>query len=125
MIITQTITLEEITCGGCGIVFAMPKDILEDKQRNAGSFYCPNGCRRGWLETDADRLRKQLAAKEVELRQSKCETLSARRQRDEEAAAKALVERKLSRVHKGVCPCCKRSFQNLQRHMATKHPEAK
>jgi hypothetical protein len=22
-----------------------------------------------------------------------------------------------------VCPCCNRSFQNLRRHMATKHPE--
>jgi hypothetical protein len=22
-----------------------------------------------------------------------------------------------------VCPCCQRSFQNLSRHMKTKHPE--
>jgi hypothetical protein len=28
----------------------------------------------------------------------------------------------LERVGNGVCPCCTRSFTNLRRHMATKHP---
>lgn len=32
-------------------------------------------------------------------------------------------DRKLKRIHNGVCPCCNRSFVNLQRHMKTKHPE--
>lgn len=27
-----------------------------------------------------------------------------------------------TRVKNGVCPCCNRSFQNLKRHMNTKHP---
>lgn len=29
----------------------------------------------------------------------------------------------IDRVGKGVCPCCKRSFTNLRRHMTTKHPD--
>ena len=33
------------------------------------------------------------------------------------------AEKQLKRVHNGVCPCCNRSFQNLQKHMKTKHPE--
>ena len=33
------------------------------------------------------------------------------------------AERELQRVEHGVCPCCKRSFSALARHMATKHPE--
>jgi hypothetical protein len=26
-------------------------------------------------------------------------------------------------VANGVCPCCNRTFQNLARHMAGKHPD--
>ena len=33
------------------------------------------------------------------------------------------IEKQLKRIHKGVCPCCNRSFTNLKRHMETKHPE--
>ena len=28
----------------------------------------------------------------------------------------------IERTGNGVCPCCKRSFTNLRRHMNTKHP---
>jgi DNA repair exonuclease SbcCD ATPase subunit len=28
-----------------------------------------------------------------------------------------------ARIKNGICPCCKRSFVQLARHMATKHPE--
>jgi hypothetical protein len=40
-----------------------------------------------------------------------------------EAAEHAKTARKLSRVSAGVCPCCNRTFQNVARHMKTKHPD--
>jgi len=37
--------------------------------------------------------------------------------------AKAALTRMTNRIAFGVCPCCHRHFDNLQRHIATKHPE--
>lgn len=36
---------------------------------------------------------------------------------------KGVVTRTRNRIANGVCPCCDRSFTNLQRHMASKHPD--
>jgi hypothetical protein len=66
---------------------------------------------------------EQLEAKERELRAVKCDILREQKLRTDERIAREKVERKLKRVHRGVCPCCKRTFQNIQRHMETKHPE--
>lgn len=41
------------------------------------------------------------------------------------AAAKGQMTKLRNRVSNGVCPCCNRTFQNLMRHMHTKHPEFK
>lgn len=38
------------------------------------------------------------------------------------SAAKGQVTKLKNRTAAGVCPCCTRSFENLKRHMATKHP---
>lgn len=38
------------------------------------------------------------------------------------AAAKGRVTRLKNRAAAGVCPCCNRTFQQLARHMAAKHP---
>ena len=42
-----------------------------------------------------------------------------------EAKAISAKRRIEKRIHAGVCPCCNRSFPNLQRHMAAKHPDGK
>lgn len=123
---TETVTLEKDTCGKCGGVFALNKSFTDHARANKGGYNCPY-CQTRWYwnESDADRLRKQLEARDRELRESKCETLRKQQLLDLEQQAREKAERKLRRVHNGVCPCCKRSFTNLQRHMATKHPNAK
>lgn len=37
------------------------------------------------------------------------------------AAQRGVTTRLKNRVANGVCPCCNRTFANLQRHMSTKH----
>lgn len=44
-------------------------------------------------------------------------------ERDQRQAAENERDRLKLRSKNGCCPCCKRNFQNLQRHMRTKHPE--
>ncbi len=117
-----TTQLKEMHCGTCGIPFAMPQDVYDNKQREGGNFYCPNGCCRGWSENEADRLRKKLAERERELTQAKSDTLRATLEKGEAEKARVEAERKLKRSNKGVCTCCNRSFINLARHMKTKHP---
>jgi len=39
------------------------------------------------------------------------------------SAQKGVTTRIKNRVANGVCPCCKRSFTDLRRHMETKHPK--
>lgn len=125
MTIQQTLILEEITCGTCGILHAVPQNWIQERRKTAGDIHCPNGCRRSWRESEAQKLKRELEAKERELTAAKCETMRVNVLLEDEKRAKAKQDRKLKRVHKGVCPCCNRSFQNLRRHMETKHPEQK
>lgn len=116
--------LEELTCGSCGVVHAIPQGMYENCKREGGFWYCPNGHQRGWRE----------GAEKTKILQLEAELRSEQRRREaalvraNDATAKAVkAERALSR-HKtraknGVCPCCKRTFQQLARHMANKHPD--
>lgn len=109
---------EDVACCNCGILFAVPQSFyrvhLRDKKQ---TFYCPNG-HSNWYpgKTDAEKLREELAAE-------KLRTQAALSRENTERAAREKAERKLKRVSKGTCPCCRRSFANVRRHMLTKHPE--
>lgn len=112
--IGYTTELYTITCGECGTPFAMDATLYEKKRQEQATFYCPNGhCRRFIGKTDVEKLREQLA----EQGRKFCAELDLRLQRESELA------RLKKRVGNGTCPCCKRSFSNLHRHMKNKHPQ--
>lgn len=121
---TETVILEMHSCGKCGGVFALNKTFTDYSRECKGGFHCPY-CQEGWgwWESEAERLRKQLESKSRELVTAKCEALKEKQLRESAQIAREISERKLGRIKNGVCPCCKRSFQNLRRHMKTKHPE--
>jgi hypothetical protein len=92
-------------------------------KKGAESFFCINGHSQVYVgETEADKLRKQVdrLQKEKEWAEQAAKTA-----RQAEAIAKGKQKAHAERVKNGVCPCCTRSFTNLRRHMATKHPEFK
>jgi hypothetical protein len=103
---------ETCECYSCGVVFAMTKEhrrFFLDK-RDKATFYCPNGhpqCYTGM--SDKEKLEQERARHQ--------ETLA----RLNVAEAKRVQLEK--RIKRGVCPCCKRSFTALARHIKTKHPE--
>lgn len=117
--ISQQIELTVINCGHCGGTYALNERYRAHRAQVGGAWTCPY-CQGGWgyVEGENARLKRELEETETRLRSAKCEVLAERN-------LKERAERKLRRVNRGVCPCCKRSFQNLARHMATKHPEAK
>lgn len=112
---------EPITCGKCGVLFALEVDHVAALRKSGETFYCPNGHARAWTG-EMEKLRNELEA--------------ARRSRDEARAAHVVavgereraeraLKRVVRRVAKAVCPCCKRSFgeKKLAQHIAEKHPE--
>ena len=114
-------TLESMgPCWKCGISFAAPANYVKSRREDKGEFFCPNGHRAVYGKSVADELR-------AELEEEKRKREWAERGRDTARRAEAIAGGKLKalkeRVKNGVCPCCKRSFENLARHMKTKHPE--
>lgn len=129
--IVYTTTLTKTSCGVCNIPFAMPTSMYESVLETGNWFYCPNGHRIHYFETENDRLRKEV---ETARRQREWATARADRIRQEKeatdrslAATKGVVTKMRKRSGHGVCPVqgCKRHFKNLQDHMASEHPDFK
>jgi len=103
--------------------------MYEDRQELGGYWHCPNGHQRGFSEgrheresirRERDRLKQQLAQKDDEIAGAK-RRLEAEQNRS--AAYKGEATKVKNRAKAGVCPCCNRQFQNMARHMATKHAD--
>ena len=115
-------------CCECGVEVALPDNFEEHRRRDHRRWYCPNGHPQHFRgESDVERLMKQVEAETkkrqwAEQAQKRAEEAEAAALRKATAAKKKL-KAQTKRVANGVCPCCQRSFTNLRRHMATKHPE--
>ena len=124
--LTEKVTLVTEDCFRCGVVFAMPKEFREQRLRDKDTFYCPNGHGQCYTESEADRLKKQVARLRTEADQAwtayTAASDQARAAARSNAALKGVVTKQRRRAAAGVCPCCNRSFQALARHMASKHP---
>ena len=139
---TISTKLAGITCPSCGGVYAIAAEYKEEAQR-LGSFQkcwtCPY-CKteRGYGESAHSREKKRLEAELAAAKNSALVNAShaakAREQRDsalKEAehfrhsrdGVKGVLAKERKRVGNGICPCCNRSFSNLQRHMHTQHPD--
>lgn len=127
--IQHRLTLETVECPNCHVPFAFPDYWIRDLRKTGRSFYCPAGHSMSWTPgpTEADRLRNLLE----EANRSKTALIAENGRAWNEVAetekrlkkAAADAKRVEKRIHAGVCPCCNRTFVNLQRHMATKHKE--
>lgn len=124
-VLSMTVRLESTTCATCGVEFAMPEHLIKQRRNNKGSVYCPSGHVSSWHESEAERLKKKLEATERDLAFQKSQREAAEAQGQRYAGRALKAEGSLKRAKNGVCPCCKRSFTALRRHMKTKHPEWK
>jgi len=114
-------------CWVCGMPFAITEGFQYAAERKHLTFHCPNGCRLSFGESEADKLKKQLARERAKHDQTKARAEENWAAYEAEQRSKAAVSGHLTRVKKrvqnGVCPCCNRHFKDVQRHMASKHPE--
>lgn len=118
----------------CGFRHGVPRELYDyvKGQHNDGvkqlGIYCPLG--HSWVfsgKGEADRLREEnarlervAAARQESVRVARDERDRAERRR---AAAKGQLTKTRNRIANGVCPCCNRSFVNVERHMTTQHPD--
>ena len=116
------IYLEMETCCNCGIPFGITSDRMKVLRERGGDFYCTNGHSQRYTETDNMRLKKQLRNVNQQLEWSETNLQS---EKDSHRATRGVVTKIKKRTGNGECPCCNRSFQNLRRHMGTKHPDFK
>lgn len=109
----------EVTVCTCGVLFAMPKKLLDERRYDGANFYCPHGHSLSF-DGDQKRLKRQL-----ENERDRAARLSANLDQSEASrrAYKGQATKLKKRASAGVCPCCQRSFKELKRHMETKHPD--
>lgn len=118
------IVLEVLECCSCGAPFAFSQRLMNRQRESGGGHWCPVcGTNQGWGSS----YRTQLANTKAEL--SRAEERARRARQDAEYlersrnAYRGQVTRLKNRAAAGMCPCCNRHFTNLERHMATKHPD--
>jgi len=122
------------TCSGCGVHIVMMDGVYEALKQSSSTFYClwghaqhfPKGpTAEDTLRQERDRLKQETARlEERALAAERAEQAAlehAQFRQRQAAAARGQVTRLKNRAAAGLCPCCNRSFTNLQRHMATKH----
>jgi len=121
---TEEVTLITESCCNCGL-FAVPEDWQRQYVGTKNTFYCPNGHPQSYTGTSWKNQIAQLEADKTALQSrinSERETARlAQARADREAAKRKSIEK---RVAAGVCPYCKRSFQEsrLAKHIHAKHP---
>ena len=120
MEITSTTEIVVIQ-SGCGHVIYMPEVHYRARLRDHKTFWCTTcGCERHYPgQSDLERLEARLASKEDQLNTVRADRDRKEAQRRAEKAAKTKIK---NRIANGVCIHCNRSFDDLRRHMETKHP---
>lgn len=119
--LTYAGTLIVETCW-CGIRHAIPAELAREAHDNGTSVFCPVGHEWVVRETRAKKLEREL---EEQRRRTEAARDLLHAEERSHAATRGHLTRTKNRATAGVCPHpdCHRHFTNLERHVASKHPE--
>lgn len=124
-LLTQLVAVE---CSQCGLAFGLTVQYKQHRRDDHGTFYCPNGHTQyfpGKSDAEKERERADRLARQVERKDREIANLDedVRSARASLRATKGQLTKTKKRAANGVCPCCNRSFANVQRHVKGQHPE--
>ena len=100
----------------CGIALAIPDTLYSFAKSKPHDVYCPLGHVFVFRDTFKERYERERRSHEA------TRDLLAQEERSHRSTRGALTKAR-RRAAAGVCPCCKRSFQNVARHVAHMHPD--
>lgn len=113
----------------CGVTFAMDANLYAQRLDDGRAFYCPNGHAQHFSESREAELRRTRAqrdqaikARDLAQANERAERARANHEQKCRKAARTTLRKARERIAAGVCPCCTRTFQQLARHMKSKHP---
>lgn len=113
----------------CGVTFAMDANFYRERLEDGRNFYCPNGHPQHFAESRQAQLDRAIrernqARQERDVAQANERAERARANHEQKCrkAARTTLRKARERIAAGVCPCCTRTFQQLARHMKSKHP---
>ena len=120
MMVDVSQEFRHLQCSECAINYYFPEKWCKTAHEKKLGWKCPNGHGQVFggeteatkLRRERDRLAQRIAEKDDEIK-----SLEGRRR-----AAVGQITKIKNRVGHGVCPCCNRTFENLARHMTSKHP---
>lgn len=114
------------TCCRCEVRFWLSQSLYESAQalRERFEFYCPYGHSQHYVtgESEKDKLRRERDQLKQQIAQRDDEIAARDRQL---VAAKGQITKARNKAAAGQCPCCRRTFANMARHMAHMHPDFK
>jgi hypothetical protein len=111
----------------CSIEHAIPAELDRQARETGHQIFCPLG--HSWVirENEAVVERRKRQRLEQENARLTEEAAEAQREKDkaERARMRAVADLKRHKIRAaaGTCPCCKRTFSDMARHMKTKHPD--
>jgi len=110
---TETLT---VTHCWCGIAVGVPENLYRYANRHKGKeIYCPLGHTFVFTDTFEEKFEREQRAHRA------TRDLLAAEERSH-VATRGHLTRARKRAKAGLCPCCKRHFENVERHVKTKHP---
>lgn len=115
-------------CCNCGTPFAITKEFHKIVRNSHEIFYCPKGHSQYYPgKSEEEKLRDEVSKleRQVEQKQKQREWAEqdAKNARNGERAQKAAKTRLANKMAAGNCPCCKKHFKVLEKHMKNKHPD--
>ena len=116
------IEMVAMECGACGIAFMVPAHFNNECRENKKTWYCPSGHPRVYRKSRAQELEEQLAQEKQKTERERQAAIEARVDAQGARLKADRLEKKLGRIRRGVCTECNRTFQNIARHMTSKHP---
>jgi hypothetical protein len=125
--IIEEVTLVTESCVECGVLFAITADMQRELRKSHAMFYCPSGHQQHYTaksdeeklrdaRAEIERLNRRVANRDEDLRAERASHVTTR-------GHLTRAKKQIARAEHGVCPHCRRHFDNVERHMHTKHPE--
>lgn len=108
-------------CRTCGVISTCPEVVWDRQQAEGGFHFCSNGHQWGWTGETCEREKLRRERDQLKQRMAMLED-EKRLERERADKAEAATKRLKKRTAAGTCPCCQRTFSNMNTHMRKQHP---